>query len=439
MSSTDIEEHEIDLERSLALPTDFTFHETQHATVVVSGSSARWLILRHSLSTEFLKLLSAGASPSSVVLRLKGQYPRSDVMEALDEVLTELIDKEFFPERKSLRLFTPDYKMMTFTLTNACNLRCKTCYRYCGAPETSELSSDQWHRLLRQFASLDGLVLRISGGEPLFLHKDLTLELINAAFNFGMKTLLLTNGTLIDKSTAKEMEAVGLDRLQISLDGCDASTNDAIRGRGVFQKVLNAIDCLRNTEIDIFIAVVPVPGISLEKLESDGKSFFAFLQGQLGRPLTVSIAQGILKGRFVDRQDDLSFIQRCRALQENVLTYNTSAGLDLWQWEPGRRNTSCGLGCSLTIEPNGDVLQCAGGAVVTNVQSRHLREAIKALKTSFTSHSVDNLPSCKLCEIRYLCGGPCRIDGEECTEGKRHDILSRLVMMNRLRYERVDG
>jgi radical SAM protein with 4Fe4S-binding SPASM domain len=421
----------------LPLPANFSCHKIAETIVVVYPELARWLVFQHDLSLEILRLLTDGALPSTAVSELLKTNPESVVQTAFDELMTELIDKELWPEQKPTREFLPEYSMLTLTLTNACNLRCKTCYRYCGSREPSELPESRWFDILDEHISLGGRVLRISGGEPLFQHKELTLDLITKASRNGLKTLLLTNGTLLDIGTAQQLETVGLDRIQISLDGPDESSNDSVRGRGVFKKVLNSIKNLRDTSIDLYIAVVPVPGLSLESLELAGGAFFRSLHDVLGRPLTVSVAQGILQGRSVKKQDDLTFIRRCRNLQDNISELNTSAGLDLWQWVPGRMNASCGIGCSLSVEPNGDVLQCAGGAVVASVRNKKLKAVISELREVALLNHVDSLDDCKSCDLRYLCGGPCRVDNEKCTEEKREEILKRLVAMNELRYDRI--
>ena len=436
--SSEIEHHDLFMDEPIPLPTSFTFHKTKQATVIVFPELARWLVLKERLSPEILRLLSNGAAPSTVLLELLRANPEPSVQNAFDELMTELLDKGLWPElMPTSDKFCPVYRMLTLTLTNACNLRCKTCYRYSGLREPSELSEGRWHAILDEFISLGGRVLRISGGEPLFLHKQLTIELIRKASRCGIKTLLLSNGTLLDRETVRELEMSGLDRIQISLDGPDEVSNDSVRGRGVFEKVTESIKNLKGTSLELFIAVVPVPGLSLEHLERKGKAFFQSLHAILGRSFTVSIAQGILQGRSVDRRSDIQFVRRCRDLQDQVSDWKTSAGLDLWQWEPGRRNSSCGFGCSLSIEPDGAVRECAGGNVIVNLQKEDLKSAITALREAALSNDVDSVDECKSCDLRYLCGGPCRVDNEKCTEEKRQEILGRLIAMNDLRYDCV--
>lgn len=434
---SEIEIHEIRMDTQISLPHNFVCYDTPETIVVVFPENARWIVLKENLSKDIFLLLSKGATPLKAIEDSSKSNNELSVQNAFDEVMTELIDKEIWPSMKPVSNFSIEYNMLTLTLTNACNLRCLTCYKYCESQEPFELSEIKWHQILDEFISLGGRVLRLSGGEPLFLHKELTLDLIRNASESGLKTLLLTNGTLLDKTTIKQLELSGLDRIQISLDGPDEVSNDSVRGHGVFKKVLQSIEFLRDTSLDLFVAVVPVPGISLEKLERDGKAFFNSLKNYLGRSLTVSIAQGILKGRSVDRKDDIHFVRRCRNLQDHISEYNASAGLDLWQWEPGRKNPSCGIGCSLSIEPNGDVCACAGGNVVASLKKNDLKSVIPSLRKVAIFNMVDSINECKACGLRYLCGGPCRFENVKCTEETRFEILRRIIAMNELRYEKI--
>src|SRR4051795_4909664 len=59
---------------------------------------------------------------------------------------------------------------VTFSLTNRCNFRCT----YCHIPleEQTEMTADDWHRAIDEFADVGMGRASFMGGEPL-LHKDL--------------------------------------------------------------------------------------------------------------------------------------------------------------------------------------------------------------------------------------------------------------------------
>ena len=91
-------------------------------------------------------------------------------------------------------------------------------------------------------ASLGVKEIYYTGGEP-FLHPD-----ILGLTEYGLRhapTTILTNGTLISEPVAGRLGAVAAAaryslEVRLSLDASEREANDTIRGKGVFDKVLQA-------------------------------------------------------------------------------------------------------------------------------------------------------------------------------------------------------
>jgi radical SAM protein with 4Fe4S-binding SPASM domain len=117
--------------------------------------------------------------------------------------------------------------IVVFNCTRRCNLYCRHCYSHIsGGPAESELTTEQSFRLIDQIAEFGCPVLLFSGGEPL-LREDL-FGLIGYAGRKGLRTVLSTNGTLIEESTAARLAELGVSYVGISLDG-PADFHDAFR------------------------------------------------------------------------------------------------------------------------------------------------------------------------------------------------------------------
>lgn len=136
-------------------------------------------------------------------------------------------------------------------LTYRCNLSCKHCYIPRFWRKKKELNTFQLKNLLREIASLGGLYVVFTGGEPL-LRKDI-FELINFAKNLNFYVSLFTNGSLIDKSIAKKLFLNGVDIVEISLYGSKNIHDKFVGQNGVFEKVLKAIENLKKYSIKICI------------------------------------------------------------------------------------------------------------------------------------------------------------------------------------------
>jgi sulfatase maturation enzyme AslB (radical SAM superfamily) len=136
----------------------------------------------------------------------------------------------------------------------------------------------------RHLAESEGLGVReyyFTGGEP-FLNPEF-MAILESALRRGPATVL-TNGTLIHARRAAALKALAdgspysLD-IRLSLDGFDAPSNDAIRGAGVFERILEAIGHLSGAGINPVITVTEAceeasgsggRGLLLERLKAMG-------------------------------------------------------------------------------------------------------------------------------------------------------------------------
>ncbi len=131
-----------------------------------------------------------------------------------------------------------------------CNLRCAHCYQ--KSYDFKDLEDEKIFKI----ASLLDLALRkwnragrisLTGGEP-FLRKDLLIKLLDffeKSQNFYWLGILC-NGTLIDDDILERMAPFKkLKEIQVSIDGATAETHDTVRGRGNFDKTVNAVKLLK--------------------------------------------------------------------------------------------------------------------------------------------------------------------------------------------------
>ena len=137
--------------------------------------------------------------------------------------------------------FSKDKKpVVVWNMTRRCNLKCVHCYAQAKDIEfENELSTEEGKALIDDLASFGSPVILFSGGEPT-LRKDLP-ELAAYARGKGMRAVISTNGTLIDRNMAKKLKEVGLSYVGVSLDGI-RETNDKFRGlKGAFDAALRGL------------------------------------------------------------------------------------------------------------------------------------------------------------------------------------------------------
>ena len=116
---------------------------------------------------------------------------------------------------------------MLAELTHRCPLSCP----YCSNPlelaaRDSELTTAEWAEVFRQAVALGVLQLHISGGEPAS-RSDL-VAIVAAAQEAGLYTNLITSGIGLTGARLDELDAAGLDHVQLSLQGVNAGVADFV-------------------------------------------------------------------------------------------------------------------------------------------------------------------------------------------------------------------
>ena len=114
-------------------------------------------------------------------------------------------------------------------LTHRCPLQCP----YCSNPieldrARSELTTEEWKKVLSELAELGVLQVHFSGGEPA-ARKDL-VELVKHANNVGLYTNLITSAVLLTREKLAELADAGLSHVQISFQGSEAASADRVAG-----------------------------------------------------------------------------------------------------------------------------------------------------------------------------------------------------------------
>lgn len=154
---------------------------------------------------------------------------------------------------------------ITWEVTYRCNLSCIHCLSDSGPKRKGELTTKECLGVIDELSAMKVFQLNIGGGEP-FMRPDF-LDLMDYAHKKGMVTCISTNGTLIDRQIAKRLDHP-LVYIQVSLDGATPESNDSIRGKGSFDKVIAALECLkeRNIEVSINTVLTKLSILELDKM-----------------------------------------------------------------------------------------------------------------------------------------------------------------------------
>jgi mycofactocin radical SAM maturase len=246
---------------------------------------------------------------------------------------------------------------LTWEITYACNLQCVHCLSSSGTRDPRELSTDQAKAVLDELRDLQVFYINIGGGEPM-IRKDFFEILEHAEANdIGVK--FSTNGTYISAENARRLAAMNYLDIQISLDGVDALTNDAVRGKGSYATAIAAMNHLREANFGQFKISVVVTRHNVDQLDA-----FKALADSYGAQLRITRLRP--SGRGADTWDELHPTQQQQRQiyewlmnhGENVLTGDSFFHLNAFgESLPGLN--LCGAGRVVClIDPIGDVYAC---------------------------------------------------------------------------------
>ncbi len=113
--------------------------------------------------------------------------------------------------------------------TNACNLNCRTCVRNVWEESPSMMSDETFARVIEGLKALPSVqAVHFGGyGEPL-VHPKI-FDMLREVKSLGLRTEMITNGTLLSAEYCDRLVAADLDLLVVSIDGASETTYDGIR------------------------------------------------------------------------------------------------------------------------------------------------------------------------------------------------------------------
>jgi mycofactocin radical SAM maturase len=155
---------------------------------------------------------------------------------------------------------------LTWELTYACNLACVHCLSSSGRRDPQELTTAEAKAVIDELRDLQVFYVNLGGGEPM-IRRDF-FEIVEYAIDNRIGVKFSTNGTYIDAPKARRLAAMDYLDIQISIDGVDAATNDAVRGIGSYDTARRAMDHLAAADFGPFKISVVVTRHNVDQLDA---------------------------------------------------------------------------------------------------------------------------------------------------------------------------
>lgn len=320
-------------------------------------------------------------------------------------------------------LFKPKSLILQWHITERCNWRCKHCYQ--ESYTTPEMDLEKMQDVLNQYV---GLVkkwqiprkharIQITGGEPM-LREDF-FQFLGKVYKLSKYffSTIMSNGSLLTKENAKFLKLFRIRNFQVSLEGIE-KTNDEIRGKGSFKKILKAIEIL------VWAGISPRVSITLIKKNRSEMKELAGILAPLGVK-SMGVRRIVPWGSGAQLKNEVLEPQELRMLYKELEEINRTmikngCGLRVMGGcENGIFNDEisapslmsfnhCGAadGRILVLLPNGDILICRRLPIkIGNLYEKSLEEIYYSPLYEDLRNKKDLTRECRFCSNFENCLG----------------------------------
>lgn len=364
-------------------------------------------ILLTDVHRAIVRQLMDSDSPQEIAANLLAQGYESDE-ETVEALVEFLLEKEYL-----LSLEIPALRKLTIYLTNQCDLSCGYCMFASGSPLPDELTTEEVCDLVSQGADLGIEEVVLTGGEP--LEREDADQIIAYIKAKALKLTIDTNGASLTEGRILKWVNLGVNQLELSLDGLDRETNDQLRGAGTYDQTMRVIEwCKRHGLAYTIASVICRPNFFQHKRLGE---FIISLGAERYNGSEIRML-----GRALEMREELALT---REENTEVILYT-----DLWKklncpYRGDQLPTDinplaneafdCNIGmAALVISPTGNIIPCGTFPIEQplcgNIRTKQLRDVWfhDPLLRKIRKLSVQWIEECDSCVLKYICGGGCR-------------------------------
>ncbi len=314
------------------------------------------------------------------------------------------------------RYLEPRLRELWIHTNNSCNLACEHCLVSSSPDGDTGMDGKRLLALIDEAAALGVRRFYFTGGEP-FLRRDLYDLIERVTLTHGRELRILTNGLLFQGAVldALKRQDPKLLSLQVSLDGATPATNDAVRGKGTFPRIVAGIEALVAAGFAPTISTV-ITNNNVAEMEAmvriakdaGAASWHLLWIHKKGRWANVNgafVAPTVLYTALRKAQAEA---ERLGVVIDNVASYRARVN-----GAPGTRIDLSNAGVeSLCVYSDGRVYPSAatvqyelleigrwnGGNLGAMLEGSEVARRLRA-------YTVEQKPICNTCKFKFLCGG----------------------------------
>ncbi len=323
----------------------------------------------------------------------------------------------------------------TWELTLACNLRCKHCGSSAGKCRENEISLAKSLSICNELKELGTKEVTLIGGEPLISNK--WFPIAKKLNKLGIRVNFVSNGTIINENIISKLKEANINNLGISIEGSE-KTNDLIRGKGTYKKIINTIKILQKNNIKVSIATT-ISRFNFSDLDKIYKEILKL--GMEVWQIQLAMPVGRMHESFMLEKKNLrklvKFIIKVRDGGETRIYPGCNVGYfggleERYRIQKEEGTLSFWTGCysgifEMGIMSNGSIKGCLAmkdDFIEGNLQKQSLKEIWES-KDAFSYNRKFRKSKlkgyCSKCQYGEICRGGCPIISEALTGSTNND------------------
>lgn len=367
---------------------DVVILEREDRVILVNSYNRKWYKLSRELFLIIRDAVNGNYTENILLSKMYDEEDRKIVSNVINNlrVLGILLENNHAGMNRELNF--------TIAITDRCNLVCKHCsYSAKYGTNLEKVSTKELIFRLKKILQLNPTSLAFTGGEPM-VREDFDEILEWLGHNYKGHTMLMTNGTLINEENVKKI-GQNFSQIDISIDGINEETCAAIRGRGVFDKVINSVHLLQErgfTKISLSMVDTHLTHKYIEQ-------FFELNKKMGTHPVLRSfsaIGRGEINKNMFELQDD-DYIEKKNKLSEEFRT----------NYKNNFKSSGCGAGKgNFFVDYDGSIYGCATlreyGYKIGEIED--IEQVIKYEENMHYRNMINRLPDkCKKCDVNIFC------------------------------------
>lgn len=407
----------------LVIDSDALLHlEPIGGTLQISmdGSSKNKIFKVNKFAVAILTLCNGKNTIEEIFITLNNKYysDKFNVIELAKKFIIDSLSKGMLrlydePIDQGVKISgSPDYytpSHFLIELTDACNLKCRHCYRESSPQNKRRLPTKQLLGILQDMSENGVSTVELTGGEPT-IHPDFKEIFRFCADKFNL-VAIITNGWFIDEDLGKEISRFKQKVIvQVDLDGDSAEMHDNLRGvNGSFEHALSAIRTLSKHDVRFRVAMNVYPQNyysienTLELARSLGATWFSFspiLDIGRGKNMEMLSLEQVKKFGPLIEKFSKKYPNFFYAYDDKVKKIYEATG-------------NCGAGSrSIVLGPSGVVRLCVmldekyfSFGNLTKISYKDFFKEASASISFFHKSKSPNLDDCNGCRFYPFCAG----------------------------------